>query len=205
MPARRDQQRGRLVGDLIGEGRLVDVDADTRDDVFHRVKFRAHFGEDADKLLFAEDDIVRPLDFQIQSRVVAQRLTDCKSRQRRDIHHILRRHARTQQNGEGQIVVALACPASAEPALSFCLLVRDDDGSVFTALAAEMLEVVVRRADRVEHDQVFAERFGFQIVPQRKLVEVGGHAAELVALIGDGVDHKSVVAQCLDPLPYRLT
>ena len=76
---------------------------------------------------------------------------------------------------------------------------------VWNRVAAELLEVVVRRTDRVEHDQVLAEVRRFQIVTDSELVEIDGHFGEFVALSGDGVDHKALVAQSFDALPDRLT
>ena len=58
---------------------------------------------------------------------------------------------------------------------------------------------------KLDVSHLSASPVGSHITCETELVEIDGHFGEFVALSGDGVEHKALVAQRFDALPDRLT
>ena len=90
------------VRDLRGEGGLVAVDADPGDDIVHRPRLRldGQLGQDAAELSAVVDEIVCPLDTDVQPRCFQNRAADGDGGHRREVHDLLRQQAGAEHDAE---------------------------------------------------------------------------------------------------------
>src|SRR5262245_62017512 len=131
---------------------MIDVYADADDEGLHHVHFCLNLSKDSAELLAVEQQIVRPFDVDVQTRVALDGVVHRYRRGESEKRGETRRNARPQNDGHIQTQLARRMPAAAQPAASGGLCLRDDDGSIryFAPVRKQSRSESVRRIGFVE-------------------------------------------------------
>ena len=153
------------------------------------VQLRAHFRKDARDFFPANQNIIRPFDFGVQTGFGVDGAAQSRCGSDHQLRHFLRAQIGSKQKGKPKPFVRGRNPFSSKPAAAFRLRFCKNDDAFLHAVACELFNHVICRRRLLEHADVAANDFRF-IEARKQIVRVQHvrDANEPVAGMGSGLD-----------------
>ena len=190
---------GRDVRDLRGESGLVAVDADPGDDIVHRPRLRldGKLRQDAAELSAVVDEIVCPLDADVEPCRLQDRAADGDGGHRREVHDLLRQQAGAEHDAEIKSA-RLGGEAAPAAALAGGLPLGQDARPGGTAVGGQLPRDGIRRGDFLIDMDVCAG-----IPGDDRGIQPVGQGSEAITPARGSLDGVALLPELVDGLPDR--